>query len=359
MLAEERALSRRGAWWRPWWIKFAFNGDWFRGKTGTWAGIAVLAVLGGWLVYSMGSGGPGAAGSGFGEPVPDGEYEISGEAGRILKAGETQVAVAYGEPVELGAFGRPVVLHGATGLERELTVLEVDFYEEYGGGGLSGVPLGENYVRWNPGPSGLGMWWRELPVERFGEAELAFTRKGWRSKQEFELQWLADRLEEAVEVISRMDDPMVRQRGTGVELAAVLDRIGDRYPSVRERRGSASWAALPWRWVCDEKLEFAVTGGITQGCPVVEYQVALSEVWGSAGALYREMAEMARLMNYLDGMSTAEYFEGGEFLGVFYRMVDMIEVEMVSMAVGAAELRRVSAEREFFFAVDFFESGPG
>ena len=360
LLAEERELARKAPWWRPWWLGFAVNGDWFRGRRGTWAAVVVFGAIGVWLLWMVAVGGPpGTEGRVFGDAVPDEEYAVSGEAGRVLRAEEVGLALAYGEPVELGLYGRPVVVHGVTGEERELTSLEVSFVEEHGPEGLSGVNLGENYGVWNPGPRGLGMWWREDPVARYARAELAFTREGWREKQELELRWLAERLEDAVEVVSRLETPAERQRGVGLELAAVLDRIGDRYPSVRERRGVAPWAALPRRWVCDEGLEFGITGGITQGCPVPELQVAVSELWGSAGAVYGELAELARMLNYLDGLTTEQYYEGGEILSVYYRMVDILEVEMASMAAAAAGLRYLSSEREFYFAVDFFDSGPG
>lgn len=359
LLAEERALAARGRWWKPWWLRSAAVGDWFPGRKGAWAAAAVLVALAGWLVYMMATGGV-RSGSGASGPweAPE-DYTVNMEAGRVLRVGEVEVALAYGEPVELGVFGRPVVVHAGSGEERELTPLEVDFFEEHGRDGLAGVELGVNRVVWNPGPQGWGMWWREEAVERFSEPELLFTRERWREKQERELQWLAYRLEEAALVLNRLEDPLVRQRGIGAELAAVLDRMTDRYPSVREKRGVGAWAAAPTRWVCDEELELALTGGITQGCPGLDYRVVLSEVWGSGGAVYQELARLARLLNYLDGLSTEEYFGSGDVPGVFFGLVDLLEVEMLNLAVSVGELRRLSAEQQFFFSVEFFGDGGG
>ena len=360
LLAEERRMAGSGRWWRPWWLTAGFSGEWLSGQRGTIMALAAVGALAGWLVWMMATGG-GRTGLGGDISGWDGDidYSVSPEAGRFLRAGEVELGLAYGEPVELGLGGQPVVVHAGTGEERELTAMEVDFFEEHGGEGLDGVGMGVNRVLWNPGPQGWGMWWREMPVDRATDPELGFTRSGWLVKQESELQWLVWRFQDASLVLDRLDDPLVRHRGLGAELAAVLDRIVGRYPIVGEERGVMPWAGVPTRWVCVEDLEFAANGGITQGCPTVSYVGAVSEVWGSAGAVFREMSEIARLLNYMDGLATGDYYQSGLVPDLYFGLVDLVEVEVVNLGRAVGNLRRVSLDEGMFFSVDLFGDGGG
>lgn len=360
LLAEERELAAGSRWWRPWWLRAGFSGEWLAGQRGTVLALAAMAALGGWLVWMMATGG-GRTGLGGDVSGWDGDvdYSVSREAGRVLRAGEVELGLAYGEPLRLGGGGLPVVVHHGTGDERELTPMEVEFYQEHGSEGFAGVPLGVNQVLWNPGPQGWGMWWRESDVEAVTRPQLGFTRNGWLDKQESELQWLLWRFEEAALVLDRLEDPLVRQRGLGAELAVVLDRVVDRYPVVAERRGVMAWAGIPTRWVCLEELEFAATQGITQGCPSTSYVGALSEVWGSAGALFEDLSETARLLNYLDGLSTNDYFESGKVPDLYLGLLDTVQVEVVNLGYAVRGLRFLSGYEGLYFSVDVFGDGGG
>ena len=357
LLAEERELARKGRWWRPWWLRTAVSEDWVPGRGGAVAAGFVLLALVGWLVFLMTGGGRSLVGvEEFGWDVSS-DYSGSELAGRVLRAEEVEMALAFGEPVELGVSGMPVVIHGVTGIERELTPFEVDFFEEYGRGGFSGVPLGVNRVRWNAGPQGWGMWWKSEAIDRFAQPELAYTREGWRGKQELELQWAGDWLSDAALVVDRLEDPGVRVRGLGADLAAVLDRAMRRYPSLQEGGGVAAWGALPGKWVCSEDLELALSLGVTQGCPVLELQGVLGEVWGALGAVYLEMARMARLLNYMDGLSTEDYFRSGRVPSVYFGVVDLLEGEIVNLSTAVEKMRRLSVQRELYISVEFLRSG--
>ena len=360
LLAEEREMASQSRWWRPWWLRAGFSGEVFTGQKGTVMAVVLLAGVGGLLVWMMATGG-GRSGLGGDLSAWDGngEYSLPGDAGRVLRAAEVEVALAFGEPVELGVGGLPVVVHAATGVERELTVMEVDFFHDHGTQSLGGVELGTNQVVWNPGPQGWGMWWRETAVEEVARPELGFTREGWRIKQEEEMEWLFRRLESAFLVLNRLEDPLVRERGLGAELGLVLDSIVDRYPIVRERRGVVAWAGIPLSWVCLEELEFGSTGGISQGCPSVEYQQAVSEVWGSAGALFVDLSGTARLLSYMDGLSTHDYFRSGKVPELYLGLIDTIEVEGVNLGFAVRALRILSGYEGMYFSVELFGDGGG
>lgn len=360
LLAEERELRRRGKWWWPWWLTFAMNGDWFTGRKGLWASVVAMVFLGGLFLWAVVSGagtsregyawdGDGAGGS-F-------DYTVDRMAGGELRPHEVALAAAYGEPGVIGPGGMPLITHRGSGLERELTALEVDFYDRFGESGVSGVEKGRDSVWWNPGPNGWGMWWRETPAEEVVAARLGFTREGWRARQEAELQWLADRLEEALVVVGRLEDPLVRERGLGGELTGVLAQVERRHPEIGERRGVAVWAGVPLQWECWEDLELRVNWGVSQGCPGGELVSAVSEVWGSAGAVYSKLGELGAEMSFLDGLDSEAYYGSWRVAGVFYGMVDLLEVELLNLGLAVAEMRRLSGMQELFIAVDFFGTG--
>lgn len=312
------------------------------------AGV-VLAVAGGLGLAFWQNGSPSVRLPG-GVETPVAAAAPHPEAGRALKGVEVLQAEWLGRPVRLGEGGLPVVEHGVTGEVREMTPVEVEYWEETHGGVSPFLDTGVNGVVWNPGPDGWGMWWRDNSLQAELLPDARFTRERWRDKQERELAEAAALLSlallelEGYEVERWVEGPSARIAGLMARLRAV-------HPVVAEH---GFWEGVPVQWLCDDGLEAAVTLGVSQGCPPAHYMDFLYEAWGRLGAVSDHLSGLARLGLVIDRLSARDYYEltaRDEFLYAFLEVEDLVG----RLFIALDGLRQVSVGQELPLNVRLFE----
>ena len=297
ILAEER--ERRSSFW-----KRVRAGPWPVGRLGVVVLVGFLA--GGLLFAAVARGGSGEF-EGYSVwddgQLPLGSDAVVGEA----TVDDVVMGWMFGEPRGVGVNGLPVVDHKDTGVTRELTPVEVEFYEDSGGDWVPFLPGEEGRVVWAPGPDGWGMWWEHDPVLEALSGGMVFDRRGWVEKQRSELQAAVDDLGVAVLGLMEMEfDPW--RKGVSDDMYWALERVRERYPMVE---AGAPWSAVPSQWRCSDQLELAVWGSVTNGCPPDNLNSALSEVWGRLGAMVEELYGISRLGVAMDNMRLSTHYDMG------------------------------------------------
>ena len=340
LLAEERARRSRGLRARVPLLRL-FNGRVFA------FGAAAVALAGLALAFVQ-NGTPSVRLPGGGE-APVMAAEPHPEAGRELRGLETLQAEWLGRPVRLGEGGLPVVEHRVTGEVREMTPVEVEFYDETHGGIRPFIETGVNGVVWNPGPDGWGMWWRDnsLQVELLPDA--LFTRERWRDRQEAELSRAADLLSRGLVELDHYR-PEEWVRGPSARIANLMAELRAVHPVVAEH---GFWEGVPGQWLCDDGLEAAVTLGVSQGCPPAHYRDFLYEAWGRLGAAADHLAGLARLGLVIDRLPARDYYQSTVREEFFYTLIDLDEL-VGRVIVALAGLQQVSVGQELPIIVRLF-----
>lgn len=336
ILSEQRERGPRKLWW---------PGNWLSGRAGIVAVVGFIVLGLGWIVVDGGVG-LGEPGSNL-EPPPV-EY-VHPEAGRGLTGPEYALAEPFGEPLLLGKGGVPLVRHRSTGLVRPLTPVEVDYSVVNAGLDRPYLETGVDGVVWTTGPRGWGIWWKENSALSAIGPLVSFPRERWRSKQEAELELALAGVTEALRGLGAVDFTVWRSGGSQ-GFYAVARYLRGVHPVVADH---GLWWAVPHQWSCDLGLERALNAGVTQGCPPVEYQVALEESWSRLGVVVDLVYGMGRLGMVMDSMSTGDLYDSGLVADQAYAAADLLDE--VRRLEGALEvLRHVSAQQGLIIDVGLF-----
>ena len=335
ILAEERA-RRSGKGWRL---------GRFYGKLVMFgvAGFMVAAVS--FLVY-QGSTGEGRMVATRFSPV---EVDNHPEMGRDLIVVERVRVAHIGKPLYLGPSGLPVVEHHVTGEVREVTPVEIDYWEKSGGADVPYLESGTAGLLWNPGPSGWGMWWRDDSEAREILPDLYYEREGWLDRQVYELERVAYLLSVGMRVIDLFDYELWNKEPSSV-LAIISQDLQNTHPVVSEH---GIWAAVPGQWVCDEQLEMTYNLYATQGCPPGPYMTALMETWIRVGVLADQMEEIAQLGLMTDGMRLQEIENTTVIRDMVYLVMELIQDADILIDTFDS-LRRVTHDYELPISVYLF-----
>lgn len=337
ILAEER--ERRSTFWSR-----VRSGPWPAGRLG----LALLAVfLAGGLAFAFVSRSGGGEFEGYRFPA---DGSLGGGSGNVVQPGTVEDVVMgwmFGEPKGLGVNGLPVVVHEVTGETRELTPVEVRFYEESEGDDVPFLPGDGERVVWSPGPGGWGMWWKHDPVLEALAATEVFDRRGWLEKQRLELQLSVDDVGVAVAALSQMEfDPW--RTGVSDDMYWPLDRVKDRYGLIQ---AGAPWASVPLQWQCSVALEVAVWGSVTNGCPPDNLMDALSEVWARLGALVDQLYGISRLGVAMDNMKMSTHYDMGVLQQQGFSVLE-VEDDLFAFYFGLAQLQEYSTLMGYPIVID-------
>lgn len=312
ILAEER-VAKRG------WFAALRGG----GPLAGWrlvAGAALLAGLG--LAFTVVGNGEGSQSGSGGELAPPNAVNPGQgpDFEAALTGADYGAAVGYGRVVGRGAGGRPAVAHEASGEVRELTVVEIEF----GRGDVVQEVAGKDGAVWNPGPRGLGLWWREPETETQAAAVqpiLRFPREAWRQRQQGELNYALNLLDPALTLV---ESQLAGESGPGPWSEDARRVVSEPLALLRARHEPAvwgKWASVPAQWECDFTLERDLSQGVTVGCPLSESHAALAEAWVSVGRLAEELDKLGKIETAWAGLSGRETFSsnwGGERLYTIY-----------------------------------------
>ena len=262
---------------------------------------------------------------------------VHAEVGRTLFVDEAVAASMYGTPRKLGPGGRPVVEHRLTGDVRELTPVEMEFFDESGGAGVVSVPDEGIRVVWTPGPRGWGIWWQRDELLESMNSYTVYDRAGWLEKQRSELQLATDYMGVAVGMMTFMEfDPWAR--GMSGDMYTALEVVRDRHEFVEM---GGQWAGVPGQWVCDDALEVAVNGSVNNGCPPEVLAEALAEVWARFGYLGDQLYGVARLGVVLDGLPLGVLYDSGVLQQQGLAVLDL-EDDVEAFYIGLAQLEEYS-----------------
>ena len=278
--------------------------------------------------------GPGVGSPSLLPPVP--------ERGQDLSVSEYSLASRYGKPLYLGTSGVPVVQVEGTGQVRELTSFELEFDSAF-----TRVPSSRGLLIEVPGPRGWGMWWKDMSEANSLRSLVSFDRRSWASRQESELARVVRGISLGIQALSNVNLELW-DSGSGDPLLDLTAQIKDPYPPVRHRQ----WSAVPGIWVCDMRLERDLHQGITPGCPGGEYLEALQDAWGRAGLVVERMEGIARLVHWMDGMSSEEFFQSNARANFSYEVLDLAS-DVREFDLALSRLRRVSREWDLPIVVDF------
>ena len=264
------------------------------------------------------------------------------ERGQGLSVSEYSLASRYGKPLYLSTGGVPVVQVEGTGQVRELTSFELEFDSAF-----TRVPSSRGLLIEVPGPRGWGMWWKDMSEASSLRSLVSFDRRSWASRQESELARVVRGISLGVRALSNVNLE-VWDSGSGDPLLDLMAQIKDPYPPVRHRH----WSGVPGIWVCDMRLELDLHQGITPGCPGGEYLEALQDAWGRAGLVVERMEGIARLVHWMDGMSSEEFFQSNARANFSYEVLDLAS-DAREFDLALSRLRRVSREWDLPIVVDF------
>ena len=191
------------------------------------------------------------------------------------------------------------------------------------------------------------MWWKDMSEANSLRSLVSFDRRSWASRQESELSRVVRGISLGIQALSNVNLELW-DSGSGDPLLDLMAQIKDPYPPVRHRH----WSAVPGIWVCDMRLERDLHQGITPGCPGGEYLEALQDVWGRAGLVVERMEGIARLVHWMDGMSSEEFFQSNSRANFSYEVLDLAS-DVREFDLALSRLRRVSREWDLPIVVDF------
>ena len=100
------------------------------------------------------------------------------------------------------------------------------------------------------------------------------------------------------------------------------------------------------------RLERDLHQGITPGCPGEEYLEALQDAWGRAGLVVERMERIARLVHWMDGLGSEEFFQSNARANLSYEVLDLTR-DVREFDLALSRLRRVSREWDLPIVVDF------
>ena len=259
------------------------------------------------------------------------------ETGRLLFVDEAVAASMYGAPRDLGPAGLPVVEHRLTGDVRELTPVEMEFFEEAGGRDVPFLPADGIRIVWTPGPKGWGIWWERDQLLESMASYTVYDRAGWLEKQRSELQLAADYLGIAVAMLTLMEFD-TWNRGVSGGMYQVLEMARQRHQTV-DRGGQ--WGGVPGQWICEEGLELAVNGVVNNGCPPEVLSDALAEMWARFGYLGDQLYGVARLGIVLDSLPLGTLYDSGVLQQQGLAVLDL-EDDVEAFYLGLAQLEEYS-----------------
>ena len=225
---------------------------------------------------------------------------------------------------------------------RELTSFELEFDSAF-----TRVPSSRGLLIEVPGPRGWGMWWQDMSEANSLRSLVSFDRRSWASRQESELSRVVRGISLGIGVIAHFNLELW-DSGSGDPFLDLIAQIKDPYPPVRDRH----WSAVPGIWVCDMRLERDLHQGITPGCPGEEYLEALQDAWGRAGLVVERMERIARLVHWMDGLGSEEFFQSNARANLSYEVLDLTR-DVREFDLALSRLRRVSREWDLPIVVDF------
>ena len=300
-----------------------------------------VAVLIGFIVVTFGfallvRGGGSEVGPWDGGVWPSGVAHA--EAGRGLFVDEAVAASMFGTPRELGRGGLPVVEHRLTGDVRELTPVEMEFFQEAEGRDVPFLPAEGERVVWTPGPLGWGVWWVRDPLLESMSSYTVYDRAGWLEKQRSELQLATDQVGVAVAMLTLMEfDPW--KRGVSPVMYQALEAMRQRHEFVDI---GGQWGGVPVQWVCEEQLEIAVNGVVNNGCPPEVLGEAISAVWARLGYLGDQLYGVARLGVVMDSLPLGTLYDSGVLQQQGLAVLDL-EDDVRAFYLGLAQLEEYSS----------------
>ena len=258
---------------------------------------AVFFVLWGWGQFfapdfRLGGGGP--SGSEFKAGAAGSAADAGGDSGGFGRPGDVARASRYGRvTAPAGPGGLPVIEHSGTGEVREVTAIELEFpaNRPY----LSAGPEG---VVWNPGPRGLGLWWRRDLLAELRLNRLMLDRFAWRERQYAELEYALGELSYALGQFDLID-LVAWEYGPPARIHESMTRLQARYPAART---VGAWSAVPGQWVCDPNLERDLEGERGPGCPSAELNGQLTRTWHQVGLVAERLRELGRRGQQLSRM---------------------------------------------------------
>ena len=330
LLAEERERRQRRGW-RVW--------DVLWGKK-----VAVVIVASALVALAMSlllgdvilGQGPGPFVAARPEPAA-----LHPEAGRPLRALEEVQASFVGRPMALGPGGFALVEHAVTGEVREITPVEIEYWEESGGAGAEFLETGVGRVVWNPGPDGWGMWWQDDSEARELQPDVYFARAEWHAKQRDELEHAVRVVSLGLREVSAINFDYWRA-GPSEELLAIASALGEIHPVVSEY---GRWEAVPLQWHCSEDLEQRYRMYVSPGCPPENYMIALSGAWVSLGVVAEYLEAIGSVGTTIDSMGMRDLQESNLRLEVAYLVSDLLDAVGI-LQVSLERLRQESIGQE-------------
>ena len=299
---ERRVRRRRG-------FRALLPSSWLFGRTGVV--ILMVFLVGGLGWFGFRNLGDSRVDSG--PPVPSGRSLPVPDRQRDLTSSEHSLAARYGEPLYMGSGGFPVVRVEGTGEIRPLTSFEMEFESAF-----SRLQVAGSRVIEVPGPRGWGMWWRDMSEPNALRPLVSFERRSWALRQERELTRVARGISLGMRLISDIELEVWRE-GLGLPFLDLVSQVKGPYPPALH----GHWSAVPDMWVCDVLLERELHQGITPGCPGDEYLDALRDVWADAGLVVQRMERVARMMHYVDSMSSRDYYQSSVRSDLSYEVIDL------------------------------------
>ena len=287
-----------------------------------WAG-------GGFLVFSSASS---ARDRYVAPPPPASRQQAHPESGRALNSFETSITSLVGEGLYLGPSGLPVVRVESTGVVRDITPFEVEYYSDIGPGGPSLLrETGFNGVSVVPGPRGWGVWWTDDLDRKALEPDLYFDRLGWQARQREELGEAAAALTQILLSAERFDWGPWREGASG----PVFESSKSFMARFGPEEGSGRWYEVPSRWVCSVSYQSALSGGVANTCPSTDLLVALDEAWVRLGVVAGHLEGLGRLGVVIDGLRPVERLEAAvveDHASAYLSMLQDLRVLMDALA---------------------------
>ena len=114
-------------------------------------------------------------------------------------------------------------------------------------------------------------------------------------------------MDPAMELASRMSlDPWVS--GYGVPLRDAVAELREGRPRDEHR---IYWYYVPKQWLCSDSLESALRAGVTQGCPPVEFDFLLVDVWSALGAVADRLWGISLMAVEMDAAGPLDVYQSG------------------------------------------------
>lgn len=255
---------------------------------------AVFFVLWGWGQFFAPDFGPGSGGLSGSEFRVGAAGAAAGEGNGFGRPGDVARAGRYGRvTAPAGPVGLPAIEHSGTGEVREVTAIELEFPAN-----RPYLSVGPEGVVWNPGPRGLGLWWRRDLLAELRLNRLMLDRFAWRERQYAELEYALGELSYALGQFDLID-LAAWEYGPPARIHESMTRLQARYPAART---VGAWSAVPGQWVCDPNLERDLEGERGPGCPSAELNGQLTRTWHQVGLVAERLRELGRRGQQLSRM---------------------------------------------------------